>query len=256
MPHSYGGWDRLSLLHRFARTELREPNIMNTRTVQIATLAFAAALAHAGTVLYSQDFSTTATTASSGYSIGDQRINSSNYFLYVNDSTSPGSDYAGGDGGFVAGRNINALSDLDYSVTTDSFDITGQSSLNFAIDLARHSDGALWASSDHVDFEYAIDGSSTWTNFSTVDTGGVNNALPLFEGVTITNTFANFSTIITGLTGTDLQIRIVWADVGLGASLAIDNITVSAVPLPPAAFAGLSVLGCLGGLRIAHRLRR
>ncbi len=225
---------------------------MKTRLPLFVILLSATGAARASTVYYTQDFETTAATASSGYTISDERIFSTNYFLYTNASASPGSTYADAHGGFVAGRNTNYFSGYDFSVTTDSFDITGATTLQFAIDLATHTTVPSWEATSVVNFQYQVDGGG-WASIFDADSDGANPGAPMVNGVAVTNAFSTFTSNITGLAGTSLQIRVVWANLNPGDSLAIDNITVSAVPLPTAAFAGMGFLGLLGVATAARR---
>lgn len=218
----------------------------------MATFGLLTGSASAGTVFF-ENFNAGSGDAASQYTLSDEfYVSSSAYFLRTT-SGGPyaGTNFGGADGGFVAGLNTN-YSAGPYTMTTDAFDISGSSMLEFSFDLARQSNGSFWGEDSYVDFEYSIDGGA-WDSLITVDTGGVDNTLPLFDGVAITNTFATFSTIIGGLSGTSMELRVTWTDLSVGDSLGIDSVHVAAVPMPPAALAGL---GLLAGLGVYRRLRR
>jgi hypothetical protein len=227
-------------------------NTMKTRAFQIASVVWTGTLASAGTVLYEQNFNTGPTATGSTYSMSSQVsaiTDTSRHFIHTT-STIAGTSYLGVDGGFVSGLNTNFFSSSSSlpTVTTSSFSLDGNSTVQFAIDLALHSSGSRWDSTSHVDFEYSIDGGS-WASITSVDTDGADNAIPLFNGSAINRTFTNFATSISGLTGSMMQVRVVWADMDPGDSLGIDNLTISVVPVPPAAFAGLGLLAGLGAYR-------
>jgi len=225
---------------------------MNTPMTLLATCAALAANAAAGTVLYSQDFE--ATGVGSGYTTTNQYITTPHYthFLHTDGSALAGSGYTNTTGSFISGLNTDFFGAPVPVVTTDSFDITGETNLQFAIDLATRNASPLWIASSQVTFEYRVDGGA-WVDIFAADSDGVNFGTPTVDGVAITNAFATFTADISGLNGTTMEVQVVWANLSTIESLGIDNMTISVIPLPPAAFAGLGMLAGLGAYR---RIRR
>lgn len=220
---------------------------MNVRTLSIVAIGAASTLAQASTVYYSQDFEAD----SVGYSMSPAfTVGTTAHFLYGTTSTSPLSGYSGTSGNFVSGFNTNYFG-VSRTVTTDSFNIAGVSELDFAVDLATHTIVPSWEDTSHVEFEYRVDGGS-WESIFTADSDGADPGAPFVNGVAISNSFSTFNSAISGLSGTTMEIRVMWMDMNPGDSLAIDNIFVSSlasVPLPPAALAGLGMLAGLGAYR-------
>lgn len=224
---------------------------MNARTLSIVAIGAAGSLAQASTVYYSQDFEADGV----GYSMSaPYTVSNQSHFLYGTTSTAPLSTYSGTSGNFVSGFNTNYFG-TSRNVTTDSFNIAGVSELDFAVDLATHTIVPSWEDTSHVEFEYRVDGGS-WESIFTADSDGADPGAPFVNGVAITNTFSTFSSTISGLSGSIMEIRVVWMDMNPGDSLAIDNIFVSslaAVPLPSAALAGMGMLAGLGAYRRVRR---
>ena len=228
----------------------------HARWLCLATLGSLVGSASAG-ALYFEDFETGPAASGGNYTLTSEFINSSlnSHFVSTSTSTSIRSQYSttSPDGDFISARNSNASStEPTPTLTTASFDIYNITSLLFSFDLSRRSDGDVWAQTSRVDFDYSID-SGDWLSLTTVDTDGVDPGTPHFFGTNVNATFENFTTTLNGLSGDSMQLRITWADLGPGDSFAVDNITVAAVPLPPAVFGGL---GLLGGLLVARRLRQ
>lgn len=222
------------------------------RWLNLATLGSLVGSASGG-ALYFEDFDEAPGSGGSQYSLSEQfQSGTTTYFLRAT-SPSPvtNSTFNGAEGGYIAGLNTNFFTG-PHTMTTDAFDISGSPVLQFSFDLARHSIGSFWADESRVEIEYEIDGGG-WASISTIDTDGIDNAAPRFASTEISNTFDTFTTTLGGLSGDSMQLRIVWTDLGPGDSLAVDNITVAAVPLPPGALGGL---GLLGGLLVVRRLRR
>ncbi len=227
---------------------------MNISLISLAACAALAGNAAAGTVLYTQDFET----PESGYTTTNQYIVTPHYahFIYTDSSTLAGSGYTNTTGSFISSMNTDWF--LGHAtlgtptLTTDSFDITGETNLQFAIDLATRNASPLWIATSQVTFEYRVDGGA-WIDIFAADSDGVNFGTPTVNGVAITNAFTTFTADISGLNSTNMDIRIVWANLSTIESLGIDNMTVSVIPLPPAALAGLGMLAGLGAYR---RLRR
>lgn len=216
----------------------------------IGSIVCAGSMASAGTVFYEQGFNTGPAASGSTYGMSFQAAPSTDPARHFTHSTSALPSYQGVDGGFVSGLYTDFYTTLPTPVlTTSSFSLDGNSTVQFAIDLAVHSSGSLWSSTSGVDFEYSTDGGSNWASIFSVNTNGSDDVLPILGGTTITRTFSTFTTSISGLSGTDMQVRVIWARVGLGESLGIDNLAVSVVPVPPAAFAGLGLLAGMGAYR-------
>jgi len=228
---------------------------MKIRFAQIALLTALTGAASAGELFF-EDFDTAPLIGDSEYSLSPQfQSGTTSYFLQSNTPTVVGgtTNFDNTDGGFVAGLNINANTNDPRRMTTDSFDISGSPVLQFSFDLALHSVGSSnWDGDSRVEFEYSTDAGTTWETLTTVEAAS-NNTAPLFEGAAITNTFTTFTTTMGGFSGTSMQFRVIWANLGPGDSLGLDNLQVSAVPLPPAAVAGLGLLAGMGAYR---RLRR
>ncbi len=230
--------------------------MMNTHIFPLVACTALAANAAASTVLYVQDFE--ASGPGSGYSTTNQYITTPHYthFLHTDGSALPISNYTNTTGSFISGFNTDWF--LGHptlgtpTLTTDSFDITGVTNLQFAIDLASNTTTPHWTATSQVTFEYRVDGGA-WIDIFTADSAGVHMGNPMVDGVAITNAFTTFTADISGLTGTTMEIQVVWANLSTLESLAIDNMAVSVIPLPPAGFAGL---GMLAGLGIYRRIRR
>ncbi len=230
-------------------------NTPMTLLATCATLAAHATNAAAGTVVYTQDFETLG--PGSGYTITDQFIYANQtHFLHTDGSTLPISNYTNTTGSFLSALNTDWF--LGHptlgtpTLITDSFDITGETNLQFAIDLATNTTTPYWLTSSQVIFEYRVDGGS-WVDLFAVGSNGPGFGIPALEGTALTNAFTTFTADISGLSGTNMEIRVIWANLSTLESLALDNMSVSVIPLPPAAFAGL---GMLVGLGIYRRIRR
>lgn len=229
----------------------------HARWLCLATLGSLVGSASGG-ALYFEDFDDAPGAGDSQYDLSSTQFqsgpvfNPTSYFLRLASATPfNNSTFNGAQGGYIAGLNTNSTTDT-HTMTTDGFDISGSPMLQFSFDLARHSSGSFWGDQSEVEIEYEIDGGG-WESLTTIDTNGIDNVAPLFGSTEITNSFQTFTTTLNGMSGTSMQLRITWADLGPGDSLAVDNITVTAVPLPPAVFGGL---GLLGGLLVVRRLRR
>jgi len=221
-------------------------------TFTLAMLA-AAGVANAGsTTAFLEDFEGAAqwTSATAEFSDGG-------FDFWGNSATTPrngGIEYFGADGQFLAGMDLDGEgAALPITQTFDTFSIAGLTDLTFSVDLAEDvaSDGANdWDAPDSVDFQYQVDGGS-WTSFlQVVNNGDTFNSLAFVDGVAVSDTFSTFSADLTGVTGNDLAIRILW-DLDSGdEDLAIDNLTVSGVPAP-----GAAALFGLAGLTAARRRR-
>ena len=206
--------------------------------------------------LYFQDFST----QGSGYSTSVSEFSDGGFdFFTQSDANSVNSsvNYNGADGAYFAGMDLDGEgASLPLTLTTSAFDISNATNLQFMIDLAEDgsNDGNNdWDSSDSVAFEYQVDGGGWVSIFSAVNSGDPFNSAAFVNGVQITDTFSTFTADLSGVTGSTMEIRLVWQLNAGDEDLAIDNITLSGtvavVPLPPAAFAGLGLLAALG----AHR---
>ena len=233
---------------------------MFNRTTTIALLAATAGLANAGD-LFLLDFE-----SSAGYStsVSEFTDGSGDYFMRTSGTGFSSSvNYLGADGTYFAGQDLDGEgAGLPLVLTTDTFNIAGASSLMFAIDLAEDnsSDGNEdWDASDSVAIEYSLDG-GTWTSiFSVINDGSTFNSAAFVSGTEVSDTFSTFGADLSALSGSTLAIRLVW-DLNAGdEDLAIDNIyisgTVSVVPLPPAAWAGLGMLGLMGACRLRRNNR-
>jgi hypothetical protein len=229
-----------------------------TRVSFIAAIAAAAGVATAGD-LYHQDFET----ASDGYTTSVTEFSDGfGDFFTQSDGTNIGSfvNYSGADGSFFAGMDLDGEgASPPLYLTTDTFSIAGATNLMFAIDLAEDDDGTNqdWDDSDYVYIEYSIDGGS-WTNIFTVEGDGSQfNSEPQVNGTAVTDTFATFNADLSALSGSNLAIRLVWQLNAGDEDLAIDNLRifgdVAAVPLPPAAFAGLGMLGLMAGAKLRRK---
>jgi hypothetical protein len=206
--------------------------------------AFTCSSATAGAVLYSQDFESSNT----GYSsdIGEFQFGSSSHFLRT--SSAPANVLNNTDGNYVSVLST-AFDNRTPTITSSSFDISGESQLQFAIDIATGS-SPIWADASNVVFEYQIDGGG-WNNIFTADNDGTN--FPEIGDVVITNSFETFTANLNGLSGTNMEVRVFFASLQNAENLSIDNMTVSVVPLPAAGFAGLGMLAMMG---LYRRIRR
>lgn len=227
---------------------------MNKSILTIATLVAAGSIAQADTV-YFQDFST----QQSGYSTSVTEFSdgSGDYFTQTDGSNIDSrANYTNNDGSFFAGMDLDGEgSSLPLSLTTDTFDISGSSNIQFAIDLAESdafsNSNNDWDDSDYVSFEYQVDGGAWESIFSAVNDGSQFNSAAFINGVEITNSFSTFSADLSAISGMNMAIRLVWNLNSGDEDLAIDNIRITAdnmavVPLPPAAIAGLGMLACMG----------
>ncbi len=222
----------------------------------ITALTVSAIAATSGTALgqaFSHDFESaggyTTSTAEFTDTFGD-------FWLRTNDAagdTGSFVDYSNGsDGWYFAGMDIDGEgASLPVTITFDAFSIAGLTDLNFGVDLAEDQDGTnedYDLLNDAVDFEYNVDGSG-WNNIFTVMGDGVTefNSEPNVNGVAVTDTWANFSQALVGVSGSSMQIRVVWNLNSGDEDLAIDNLTVNGVPTP-GAFALMGLAG-LTGLR-------
>jgi len=210
--------------------------------------------------LYLQDFSA----QGDGYStsIAEFSDGGTDFFTQsAANSVSSSVVYNGADGDYFAGMDIDGEgASLPVFLTTATFGIAGATDLQFMVDLAEDDDGSNqdWDAPDFVNFEYQVDGGSWVTIFTAINDGSTFNSAAFVDGVEITDTFATFSADLTGVSGTDMALRISW-DLNAGdEDLAIDNLTitgntVAVVPVPSAALAGIIVLG---GLGVGRRIRR
>ena len=225
--------------------------------ITIAALA-AAGAAHAGaaTSLFLEDFE-----GAAQYTTSVPEFSDGSGDFWGNSATTPtGSfvEYFGADGNYFAGMDLDGEgASVPLFQTFDTFNIAGFTGLNLSIDLAEDQDGTDedWDDLDFVDFEYQVDGGA-WTNVFSIlgiDDGDAFNQEPAINGLAggeITDTFANFNFDLTGVTGTDLAIRVVWSLDSGDEDLAIDNLSVTGVPAP-----GAAALFGLAGLTAARRRR-
>jgi hypothetical protein len=224
-------------------------------------LAFAGATTAHAADLYFQDFET----AGDGYttSIAEFTDGGQDYFLRTDGSNINGNiGYVGRTGFFFGGQDIDGEgATLPVSLTTAAFSIAGNTMLQFSVDLAEdraNDNNQDWDALDSVRFEYAVDGGAWQEIFTAENDGSTFNSAAFIDGVRITDTFRAFSADLTGVIGDSMQVRLVWNLSDGDEDLAVDNIrvtgqTIAVVPLPPAAFAGLAMLGALG---VARRFRR
>ncbi len=220
------------------------------------SLASAVVLATAGSASaqFLQDFETpggyTTSTPEFSDGFGD--------FWMRTDDAGSGSTYgsfvdysSGSDGSYFAGMDLDGEgASLPLTITFDAFSIDGLTDLVFSADLAEDQDGTNedYDLSDFVDFEYNVDNTG-WVNIYSVTGDGVSdfNSEPRVNGVFVTDTWATFSQALAGVTGSSMQIRVVWNLNSGDEDLAIDNLTVTGIPTP-GAMALLGVAG-LAGLR-------
>lgn len=169
-------------------------------------------------------------------------------------------NYSNTTGNFFGAQDIDGEgAGLPVYLTTDVFNIAGATNLQFAVDLAEDnaSDGNEdWDAFDYVAFEYKLD-NGLWRNIFNVlyDQNEPDdfNAFAQVDGTEITDAFTTFTADLSALSGTTLQLRVTWyLDAG-DEDLAIDNLRVSVVPLPSAAWAGLGMLGLLAGGKLRRR---
>lgn len=230
---------------------------MKLGTVLLCFALAGAPTAHAAD-LYVQDFETT-----TGYSSSTQFKSSdgSDFFIRT-DGSDLGANIAYGqsDNFFFAGQDIDTGIAGPAFLTSDAFSIAGSTMLQFSVDLAEDDlDSGFaqsWDLGDSVRFEYMVDGGE-WQEIFTAS-GTADNTAARIDGREIKGSFETFTADLTGVTGDFMTIRLVWDLDANGEDLAVDNIRVTGqrvavVPLPPAAFAGLAMLGALG---IARGLRR
>lgn len=229
-----------------------------TRTFTVASLIVCAGVANAAD-LYYQDFSSQGV----GYSTSVAEFSDgAGDFFTQTDGSNFGSfvSYLGADGSYFAGMDLDGEgAGLPLILTTDTFDISGATNLQFAIDLAEDDDGSNqdWDSSDFVSVEYSIDGGSWMSIFEVENDGSIFNTAPLVNGVEVTETFSTFMADLSSLSGSTMAIRLVWNLNAGDEDLAIDNISLTGdlavVPLPPAAWAGLGMLGLMGAVRLRRK---
>jgi hypothetical protein len=227
------------------------------RTLIISSVLATTAAASGAAEIYLQDFSTQGL----GYTTSIAEYNDGNADFFTQSAANTWNSnivYNGADGDYFAGMDIDSEgASLPVSLTTETFDITGATDLQFAIDLAEDdaNDGNNdWDLPDFVSFSYQVDGGA-WINiFSAINDGSSFNSAAFVNGTEITDTFATFTADLTGVTGSSLAIRIDW-DLNSGdEDLAIDNIritgqTAAVVPLPPAVYASLALLGLMAARR-------
>ncbi len=227
------------------------------RTLIISSVIATTAAASGAAELYLQDFSTQGL----GYSTSVAEFSDGGYDFFSQSAANSWNAnvvYNGADGDYFAGMDLDGEgAGLPLALTTDTFNITNTTNLQFAIDLAEDdaNDGNNdWDLGDFVSFSYQVDGGA-WTNiFSAINDGSIFNSAAFLNGTEITDTFTTFTADLTGVTGSSLAIRIDWNLNSGDEDLAIDNIritgeTMAVVPLPPAAFAGLSLLGIMAARR-------
>ncbi len=234
---------------------------MHKSLLTIAKLVVASNIAHADTV-YFQDFST----QGSGYttSVTEFSDGSGDYFTQTDGSNiNSRANYTNNDGSFFAGMDIDGEgASLPVSLSTGTFDISGSTNIQFAIDLAESdafSDSNNdWDAGDYVSFEYQVDGGA-WENIFTAENDGSTfNSAAFINGVEITNSFSTFTADLSAISGMNMAVRLIWNLNAGDEDLAIDNIRITAdnmavVPLPPAAIAGL---GMLAGMGFYSRVRK
>ena len=227
------------------------------RTLIISSVLATTAAASGAAEIYLQDFSTQElgyTTSVAEFSDG----NSDFFSQSAANSWNSNIVYNGADGAYFAGMDLDGEgAGLPLILTTDTFDITGATNLQFAIDLAEDdsSTSGNWDLADFVNFEYQVDGGS-WTNiFSAINDGVTTfNTAAFVNGVEITDTFATFTQALSGVTGSSLAIRLVWQLNAGDEDLAIDNIRITGqpaavVPLPPSVYASLALLSLMAARR-------
>jgi len=232
-----------------------EERRMGFRTVALGVVFTAGSAAFGGDV-YLLDFE-----SASGYSTSVTEFTDGNtdYFMRTDGSDlNSGTEYFGADGSYFTGQDMDSEPGIGLPVylTTDTFSIDGYTNLMFAIDLAEDNsnDGNEdWDASDSVAIEYQLDGGA-WTEFFRVENDGSTfNSAAFVDGVEVTDLFQSFSADLSALSGSTLTLRMVW-DLNAGdEDLAVDNLRISGdlvvVPLPPAAWAGLGMLGLMAGVR-------
>jgi len=200
-----------------------------------------AANAQASTVKYLQNFET----ANTGYSIDTAEFQFTTAAHFLRTTNSPGVAHSNEDGFYMSMLNTEFFGNAP-TLTTDSFDITGASSLEFAIDIAAGGPIGAWSDTSNVVFEYQVDAGG-WINIFTAD-NGVSGG-PKINGIALDGAFQTITADLTGISGSNMEVRVFWADLKGFENLAIDNMTVAVVPLPTAALAGLGLLAGLGAYR-------
>ena len=223
---------------------------------KIAALTVSAVLATSGAAFgqaFSHDFE-----SAGGYTTSTTEFTDSfgDFWLRTNDSAGDVGtfvDYSSGSTGwYFAGMDIDGEgATLPVTITFDAFSIAGLTDLSFGVDLAEDQDGTnedYDLLNDAVNFEYNIDGFG-WNNIFSVTGDGVTefNSEPRVNGVAVTDTWSNFSQALAGVTGSSMQLRVVWNLNSGDEDLAIDNLTVNGVPTPGA----IALMGLAGltGLR-------
>jgi len=165
--------------------------------------------------------------------------------------------------GNVSGSSFFAGMDLDGEGATlplvmnfNAIDISGYAGIGFSVLLAEDDDDddQDWDETDYVSFEAQVDGGG-YSEFMRVvgqdftSGGGPFNGIAAVNGVEVTSSFAEFSSLIAG-TGSRLDLRITWQLNAGDEDLAIDDVSISNIPEPASA----ALLG-LGTLLIARRRR-
>lgn len=223
---------------------------------RFAVIAAGGALAISGSAFaqaFSHDFETPG-----GYStsVSEFTDGSGDFWMRTSVGGSYGSfvDYSSGaTGNFFAGMDLDGEgAGLPLVLTFDAFSIAGLTDLEFSVDLAEDQDAANedYDLLDYVDFEYQVDGGG-WNNIFSVTGDGVTefNTQPRVNGVFVTENWANFAQSLPGVSGSSMEIRVVWQLDAGDEDLAIDNLVVSGVPTP----GSLALLGLAGAAGLRRR---
>lgn len=164
-------------------------------------------------------------------------VNNNDYFIRTD-----GSDIINEDFLNIQGSYYFTTQDTDGQGATipvflniDDINISGYTNLEFRVHLAEDDDGTNedWDNLDYVHFNYDIDNSGSFVELLWIEGSGGPNTEPLLDtdfngvgdGTAITNTFSQFTQIISG-TGSLIDIQVEFRLNGGEEDIAIDNIEI------------------------------
>lgn len=201
---------------------------------------FAANIVFAQTTLFQESFET----GNSGVPSSTCNDGGGDFFTRTDGSDISSSYVVTGQDGnfFFAAMDTDAEVDCGNSklqtLVFNDINISGATSLNFAILLAEDDDAANQDWDDDTSFivKYDIDNSGTFTELLRVDNEGAGtNTEPKIDGVALTNVFTEFTKQISA-TGSEIDLLIEFNNLDAGdEDIAIDNIRLvdGAITSPP-----------------------
>ncbi|RMG56906.1 MAG: hypothetical protein D6722_25670, partial [Bacteroidetes bacterium] len=172
-------------------------------------------------------------------SIGESTDNGGDYFLRTDGSDISATFFNIQGSSFFAAQDVDAAptaGGATETLTITGINISGLTSLGFAVYLAEDDDGSNqdWDDNTSVIFQYRIDG-GTWTNVLAVEAVGGTNTEPALDtdfdgigdGAAITDAFTQYSAAISG-GGSTLDIQVLMSNLDAGdEDIAFDNIEVT-----------------------------